>query len=656
MGLISALFGFSDKCSNCGAEVSRDAIFCGQCREPAPRAKIVCPACGAEMRGSAKFCSQCRTQVGPKSDKASPVDSLNRWKRSPAEFAHRIEAADLNSTLQAGIVVEPGTRALIFQGGALAGAVTAGTFDLSRPLPGVNTAQPATAILIDEGDTGISLLFSDQRTQEEVPVDVIAEVTVRLSDAVLFHTNLMHGRESLSLATLADMLWSAGANVVQSCLRNAAVRDLDGNLPLKTQLEQDLRTHIGQTLARNGIELVDLRFLDFQSPLYDKIRQRRAATFLAQEKVADTEQRAALNRRLREVLTSDRLHRFTSTNEFQEFVRQTEHELGMKEVIREAEMEELKRTYEEKRDDAELARKHLLEKLELEHQLAQLRQTHSINDEQLRHRLAQDRQRLQAEQDAEWAKAIHEQKVTGIKREEGLKDVRAHAEEVREKMKLADEALNLSRKREEQEHEEERRRKQLEQEEKDREAKRRMEERDQAARHELEKLRALSEVEQARLAADLKKTEIFKGMSEDQILALMAKDSPHVAAAIAERARAQAQAGAGAEVRAIYEKMLAEKDADKRAEADRMERFMGRAMEGIERVAGGSTAREREQKQEIKETMVQSMDRIADVATAKAGASGRNEATPAQVVCQHCRKLSPAGSKFCEGCGSNFFE
>ncbi len=654
MGLFRFLFGFGDTCSNCGEEISQDAAFCGQCGERTPRAKIVCPSCGAQLRGSAKFCSRCRAQVVPKSDKGAAVDDLNRWTRPVDEFAHRIDAADLNTALKARIVVEPGTRALIVQGGQLAGAVTEGTFDLARPLPGVDAAQPATAILIDEGDTEVALLFSELRTQEDVPADVIAEVTVRLSDAAVFHENVMHGRVTFSLADLADMLWSAAANVVQACLQNASVRDLEGNLQLKADLERDLRARIGSTLARNGLELVELRFLDFQAPLYDKIRQRRAESFLAQEKLTDTERRAVLNRRLREVLTSNRLHRFTTATDFEEFVRQTEHELGMKEVIREGEMDDLKRTYEVKRGDAEIARKHLLEKLELEHSLALLRQQQVLDDEQLVHRLAEDRRRLQAEQDAEWMRVTQQLKIMDAARDDRRKDVQSHAEEVRLKMKLGDEALDLRRKRVGQEHEEETLRLQREQEEKDREARRRMEERDQAARHELEKVHALSEVEQARLAADLKKSEVFKEMSEGQILALMAKDSPHVAAAIGERAKARGEANA--DVKAIYEKMLAGKDADKRDEADRLERVMGRAIEAMERVAGGSAVREREKNEEINRNLTQSMDRMADVATAKAGAFGGGAAETAQVVCPTCHRRNPAGSKFCENCGHQFVQ
>ena len=138
----------------------------------------------------------------------------------------------------------------------------------------------------------------------------------------------------------------------------------------------------------------------------------------------------------------------------------------------------------------------------------------------------------------------------------------------------------------------------------------------------MEKIQELSKVEQQRLAADLQKAEVMKDMSEDQILAMMAKDSPHVAAAIAERSKAQAQAGASTEVKALYEKMLAVKE----SEADRVERVMGKALESVERVAGGAGTRQREQMEEIKNVTSQSMDRMADVAVAKAGASARRAA------------------------------
>jgi RNA polymerase subunit RPABC4/transcription elongation factor Spt4 len=649
---------FSEKCSNCKAKVKQDASFCPQCGEPSPRASLVCQGCGKELKGSAKFCAACGSAVRPKSSEAAPVDRLNRWRRSPDEFARRIEAGDLQGMLRRGLVVEPGTKALVFQGGALAGVVAQGTFDLGRPMPGVDTAAPATAILVDAGDTPLSLLYRDLSSREDVPVDVIVEAVVRLADPAALWGNLMHGREVLAIGGLAETLWSAGANVVRARVKQTAADELKGNLELKHLLENEWRQQVTESISRGGLELVELRFVEFSSPAYDKIRQRRAETFLAEQRIADAEHRATLNRRLREVLTRDRMDKFTSANDFEQFVRQTEHEMGMKEVIRAAEMEELKRAYESKREDAEIARRHLLEKLELEHELAVQRLHWTGQSEQLDHEIRQRRRTLEAQQQAEWSQFQQDLHRREALRGEHLKDTQAKADEVRMKIKVAEEAIELRRRKAGQEHEAESLRIQREQEEKDREAQRRLEEREQAARHELEKIRALSEAEQARLAADLKKTEVFKGMSEDQILALMAKDSPHVAAAIAERAKAQAQAHAATstEMKALYEKILLDKESQRLSEADRLERVMARAMEAVERMAGGSTDRERRQKEEIQSVMSQGMDRMADVAVAKAGASGSVAAQAADVVCPNCHRQVPAGSKFCDNCGHQFFQ
>ena len=363
-----------------------------------------------------------------------PVDALNRWRRAGGEFARRIEAADLRGMLERGLVIEPGTQALIFQGGALAAEVSGGTYDLNRPLGEVDVVTPATAILVDAGETTLGLLYRDLRTREEVGVDAAVEVVVRLTDAAALYANLMHGRESLSITALADLLRSANANRIQASVRQASVEQLDGNMELRAALETDLREDISDALNRNGLEMVQLRFVEFSSEAFDKVRRRRGEAFIAEQEVDDVQCRVALNQRLRETLTKDKMDKFTSAKEFEEFVRQTEHELGMKGVIRQAEMEELVRGYEEKKEDAGIARTHLLEKLELEHRLAVLRQEQTIGDEELEHARNQQRKR----QEADWEVAQHHARIEKLEVDTKLSGESAHLQLVREKSDLAD--------------------------------------------------------------------------------------------------------------------------------------------------------------------------------------------------------------------------
>ena len=104
--------------------------------------------------------------------------------------------------------------------------------------------------------------------------------------------------------------------------------------------------------------------------------------------------------------------------------------------------------------------------------------------------------------------------------------------------------------------------------------------------------------------------------------------------------------------RPLYEKILAGKE----SETDRLERVMDRAMQSVERVAAGAAGTERARKDEIKEVVSQDMDRMADVAVARAGAPGSPGARSADVVCPECLKQVAAGTRFCDKCGHKFFE
>ena len=98
-----------------------------------------------------------------------------------------------------------------------------------------------------------------------------------------------------------------------------------------------------------------------------------------------------------------------------------------------------------------------------------------------------------------------------------------------------------------------------------------------------EALIAASPAEQGRLLADLKMAEALKGMTEEQILAAAAKDSPDVARAFVEKFRAIAEGRSSALEREMYEKILAEKEARERATIEAWDKASARAKETTER-------------------------------------------------------------------------
>jgi phage-related tail protein len=168
-----------------------------------------------------------------------------------------------------------------------------------------------------------------------------------------------------------------------------------------------------------------------------------------------------------------------------------------------------------------------------------------------------------------------------------------------------------------------------------------------------EALIAASPAEQGRILADLKKNEIFKGMSEDQILALAAKDSPEVARALAEKFKALAEGKATEREREMYDKLLSEKDARERATIEAWDKSSARA----------------------KETTERALDRMAETAQAFAKGQGGTPviitgpgggqtfvaggpASPAAKAdtknCPNCGRVVAAESRHCQHCGQKF--
>jgi hypothetical protein len=180
-----------------------------------------------------------------------------------------------------------------------------------------------------------------------------------------------------------------------------------------------------------------------------------------------------------------------------------------------------------------------------------------------------------------------------------------------------------------------------------------------------EALISVSGPEQARLLADLKKTEALKGMTEEQILAMSAKDSPEVAKAFQEKYQAIANGKASEEVKAMYERLMSDKEAyikQTREDADKHTKDVSAAWE---KAADQST---------------HAMDRMADVAKSFAQGSGSGQApiiintpsgaggpmvvsgpgsqagshAPETKLCPQCGRFVPADSKHCEHCGKKF--
>ena len=178
-----------------------------------------------------------------------------------------------------------------------------------------------------------------------------------------------------------------------------------------------------------------------------------------------------------------------------------------------------------------------------------------------------------------------------------------------------------------------------------------------------EALISVSGSEQAKILADLKRTETLKGMSEEQILAMAAERSPAVAEALKEKFRLIADGKVSKVESEMYERLLGEQKETLRQLREESDKRAAEVAQAWEKSSG--------QTQTIAE---KALDRMADVAKGQSGQivivmpSGEpqiiNTRDPGEgskpkppkgtKICLECGQFSDVAEKFCRHCGHEF--
>jgi len=300
-----------------------------------------------------------------------------------------------------------------------------------------------------------------------------------------------------------------------------------------------------------------------------------------------------LNQRLRETLTQDMMNAFESEKDFEDFLRRTEHELGLHQLIREDEMQRLKQRFAFERD-----RDAVLRRLEIQ----------AIQRDDLREQAWKD---LIAEE-----RARDERHHRHIEREraEHKKDV----EQARDGLDLLE------------------RLKDIEQGELDRETERRVRQVEAFSRADAQALVALLDGPAAERVAELEKYRIQRGLTPEQLLAIAAEANPEAARTLATRYATQGQASE--RLLAQLERQISEQRQISESYADRIERVMNAALQQM-----GQVAARRAQAIEPHQTVVVPSGTAAPVVVQPPVASQPRR-------CRHCGGPLESGP-FCPACG-----
>ncbi|MEM7345347.1 MAG: zinc ribbon domain-containing protein [Chloroflexota bacterium] len=687
-----SIFSSKETCATCGTTAPKGATFCPGCGAPLGKGTISCGGCERSIPADAKFCPYCGQQI---SASAAPSIDANRWRKGQDDFAVRVEVDDLDGFFRRHLVIEPGTRAVMLIDGANRGVLPPGKYamdDIKQKLRyaiNLGTTKVFSAILIDDGPCELRFDVPDLFTNDPLRLSFTCQVVFQLDPIdqapFRFMNAMLKNRRTLTLSDMRNYLFPEIQDVAGAWLGERSVKTLSTDMKMKAQLSQHLEMALARTFERSGLKFDTLRALNFVHEQYDEGRRAAEKYYLEQEeatielegrrllfevfndnelqdvfeetkKVEHYEKRATIWARMRQAVMSDKMDEVRSEEEFEIFMR----EQDKNRLIRDDAYERLKRDFREQAEDHTLQRRFLVRRTEMEQQKELDRMALEGETELLVLRLKKREMELQGQLDDERLQAL-ERKQTEVELRQkelaiALQEAKSQAEITaiqREQDKLDMElgvyGLELMDARKQKKQRQEML---LEAEREEKALARRLQEQTQQHQQELERLQGLGQVstevlisvsgtQQAQLLADLQRTEILSGMTEEQILAMAADKSPEVAKAFQEKFRGMSPA----QQAEMYERILQEKDtaADKLADALREAAKMQQetAFKGLET------------QRDVGVTQAQGQGASSVVVTPGVGgtvAGGR------VVVCARCHAESAVGTKFCQNCGYQFFE
>ena len=722
---------FSKKCS-LGHANAPTASFCSICGERlSGGTEVVCGSCGTKNRSDARFCKECGNSM---SSSAVPQIKGNHWVRGEQDFAVRVESSDLKGLFMRGVIIEPGTNALLLDGGATQGTLGPGTYhmdDLEKRLKDwimTGVGSQVAVLLVDVTPTDLDFAAGGVYTTDPLNIGVRVKLQTQVDNPGMFLVNMLKGRERFTRANLEGYLYPEISQVLERWVGQHSVKQLAEDFSLREKLELDLDEALKKSFKLSGLSFLQVRAseinlehldrikgitskyalqvaeadaeLQGRVSIYNILRQNKLQDWAEEEaKVLDEERKVALYDRMRKAVSAGKMDEVRSEAEFEAFL----DDMDRQKLLREKEKAELLQTWQEVNQDKQRARAHMLARLDMEQnyelRMVDLRLQSELSEAQLQSEQKLERMKSVRYYEVETEKLDFELKQEAqkaefqaqqLERKRNAEDAQArrelelrkslHGQELEEMLsdlKVAAASFNMLLDKRERElaitWEDDNRRALAEFDRQMKLVEVETQRERERMKHELDRLEALgklgtealiaaSPTEQGKILADLKKNADFKNMTEDQILAMAAKDSPAVAQALAEKFKAMADGKSSERERDMYEKLMAEKDSSARAMREMWDQAAAREKSTTERA-------------------FQSNDRALDRMAETAQAFARNQAAPTVVVtgqggsqvfnpagggnlnpsggsqtktCPVCGQVQSADALFCPDCGNEF--
>ncbi len=315
----------------------------------------------------------------------------DRWAVSPEDYAVRITIPDLKgyfdkipligkATKGRSLVVEPGTRALIFDDGVLLGEADPGAYTLETLEERLQfwRKKQATIFLTRGEDQVLKSTINNVPCLEGVCYDFAFQWTLQMTDVLAFMTNLMGANNEVTVLEMQRML---GPMVAQAMRETVGQNPFDevGKPEFTSVLADGIRSRVDVRLKRYGLVFQDLQWIKPSSD-GDHLDEKKGELFLAAketqlERAATEVENEKLKARLdgykekipvrtalRAAVSDDNLSKVQSTEDFKKALVAVDKQR----LLRKEEHDMLVEAYDDRKDDRGQLRDHLLATLDLQ--------------------------------------------------------------------------------------------------------------------------------------------------------------------------------------------------------------------------------------------------------------------------------------------------
>ena len=322
----------------------------------------------------------------------------SRWQASSEQFAVRINTTneEISGLLKNSIVVEPGTRAYVFQEGQAIGEIP----------PSEYTVKSFTEKLMfwRKGQTTVILVRSDIQAFEVPECDCLtsdglvlaakARCAVQIADIGKFLLNLLGPRDTFSVSEIRERATTLLQQALWYAIGSRSLQQVNSPA-IAHELSKQIEDGINLSFQRYGLKFVEVEMISTRSGEFGEVLKSNAQLKLAnlkdqgetakiQADLNTIQQRVPVREQLRDAVQSDKMDKIRTKEEMSQFLL----EINKGKLLRKEELDVLVEEFDKRKEDRESLCDHLTAVIDLnrEQEIEQLRESvsHQIKLQGLR--------------------------------------------------------------------------------------------------------------------------------------------------------------------------------------------------------------------------------------------------------------------------------